>query len=119
MKKLSLSLFFGLVLCFGVFAADGLKPTTEKIQVEGRSEAYIYVTRIYFSEHWAEFYIVYEEKSSTFDEAETEKILYEFFSNYKVEKKFSRVEVEDLEAARETDKVTKVTKRVIFRQTRK
>ncbi|MEL3904142.1 MAG: hypothetical protein P1P63_03370 [Treponemataceae bacterium] len=117
MKKISLALFFSLALMFGLAAAT--ETTTEKIVVDGRSNAYIYVTKIYDSEYWAEFFIVYEENSKTFDEAETEKILYEFISNYKVEHKYSRVEVEDLEAARQTDNVTRVTKRVIFRQIRK
>ncbi|MEL3908895.1 MAG: hypothetical protein P1P64_07820 [Treponemataceae bacterium] len=117
MKKFSLSVLFSLILAFGLFAVTEV--TTEKIAVEGHKDAYIYVTQIYASEYWSEFYIVYEEPSNTFDETETEKILYEFFSNYKVEKKFSRVEVEDLEAPRQTEEITRVTKRVIFRQVRK
>ncbi len=117
MKKISLALFFCLALMFGF--ADVPAKTTEKTAVEGRRDAYIYVTKIYDSEYWAEFYVAYEEPSKTFDEAQTEKILYEFISNYKVEHKYSRVEVEDLEAARQSDNVTRVTKRVIFRQLRK
>lgn len=119
MKKLRLSLivFFALFAGASLFAAP--ETTTDKIAVEGRQDAFIYVTQIYSSEYWAEFFVVYEEKTTTFDEAETEKILYEFISKYKVDKKFSRVEVEDLEAARQTDDITRVTKRVIFRQIRK
>lgn len=117
MKKISLALFFCLALMFGF--AEAPAKTTEKTAVEGRKDAYIYVTKIYDSEYWAEFYVAYEEPSKTFDEAQTEKILYEFISNYKVEHKYSRVEVEDLEAARQSDNVTRVTKRVIFRQLHK
>lgn len=118
MKKLFSFLVLSFALVSFVYAALP-QTTTEKIAVEGRKDAFIYITQIYSSEYWAEFFIVYEEPTSTFNEAETEKILYEFISNYKVEKQFSRVEVEDLEAARQTDKMTRVTKRVIFRQLRK
>lgn len=117
MKKISLSIVFALLMSAAVFAAP--ETTTEKIPVEGRQDAYLYVTQIYASEYWAEFFIVYEEPSKTFDAAESEKILYEFISNYKVEKKFSRVEVEDLLESQENAQLTRVTKRVIFRQIRK
>ena len=117
MKKFSLFVLFTLLCTSMIFAVP--ETSTEKIKVEGKNSAYIYITQIYASEYWAEFFVVYEESSNTFNEADTEKILYEFISKYKLDHNFSRVEVEDLEAARETEKLTRVTKRVIFRKIRK
>ncbi|PIE99031.1 MAG: hypothetical protein CR988_00495 [Treponema sp.] len=118
MKK-KILLVSALVALTVVFAFAVPQPTTEKFEVKDRPNAHIYVTKIYESEFWAEFYMIYEEKTDSFDEKVTEKIMYEFISRYKVDHKFSRVEVEDLEAANIDEDFTRVRKRVIFRQNRK
>lgn len=113
--------------CISIFAvltalcvfANIPQPKTEKFKAEGKSNAFIYMTEIYRSEYWAEFYCTYEEDKNTYDEAETEKILYEFISNYKRDHKFSRVEIEDLKGSSEGEKTITMQKRIIFRQIRK
>lgn len=118
MKKRAVVFVIMAVLIASFVCAAIPQPTTTKYEAEGRSEAYIYMTEIYKADYFAEFYVVYEEKATTFDEAVTEKLLYEFISRYKIDHAFSRVEVEDLEAAKTVEGVTRVTKRVIFRQNR-
>lgn len=113
--------------CIGIFAvmcalcifAQIPKPKTEKFPVKGKSTAFIYMTEIYKSEYWAEFYCTYEEDKNTYNEADTEKILYEFISNYKRDHNFSRVEIEDLKGTTVGDKKTTMQKRIIFRQLKK
>ena len=98
---LSLSLF-----------AQVAQPKTVEYPVQGRK-------KIYKNEYWVEFYLIYEEANKTFDEAATEKAIYEFLSNYKRDNVFARVEIEDLKAAAIGSKNTIVEKRVIFRHLRK
>ena len=92
---------------------------TKEYPVQGRKNAFIKMTEIYKNEYWVEFYLVYEEQNKTFDEAATEKAIYEFLSNYKRDNVFARVEIEDLKAAAIGAKTTTVEKRVIFRHLRK
>ncbi|MGP1414414.1 MAG: hypothetical protein ACTTJ6_00575 [Treponema sp.] len=99
--------------------AQTVKPKTTEYPVQGRKDAVIKMTEIYKNEYWVEFYLVYEEPTRTFDEAATEKAIYEFLSNYKRDNVFARVEIEDLKAATTGAKNTTVEKRVIFRNLRK
>lgn len=119
MKK---SIIACTIMCLAVaslFAATVVQPKTVKYEIEGKSSAAIYMTEIYTAEYWAEIYLTYEEDNGTYDEAEAEKIIYEFISKYKVDHKFSTVEIEDLKAASTGDKKTTMLKRLIFRQVRK
>ncbi len=120
-KKIFIAIM--LVASFAVFAANGIiqpKTTKYRVKAEGRT-VYIYMTEIYSSEYWAEVYMDYEEEEDTYDEAVATKIIYEFISKYKVEHKFSIVEIEDLKGPSEGEKDGKiiVKKRLIFRQIRK
>ena len=99
---------------------DGkLKDYSISLVISNRKNAIIKMTEIYKNEYWVEFYLVYEESNKTFDEAATEKAIYEFLSNYKRDNVFARVEIEDLKAAAIGSKNTTVEKRVIFRHLRK
>ena len=119
MKKRIFAVCIAAVLAAAVFAVTEVKPKTVKYSVPGRSTATFYMTEIYAAEFWAEFYLTYEENNDVYDEAEAEKAIYEFISMYKVEHKFSLVEVEELKAATIGKKNTTVLKRIIFRQVRK
>jgi hypothetical protein len=99
--------------------AETTQPKAVEYPVQGRKNAVIKMTEIYKNEYWVEFYLVYEESNKTFDEAATEKAVYEFLSNYKRDNVFARVEIEDLKAAAVGSKTTTVEKRVIFRHLRK
>ena len=110
------------IVIFSIFAlvafcatAQAVKPKTEKFPVEGRSTAFLYMTELYKSDNWAEYYCTYEEDKNLFDEAATEKIFYEFFSNYKRDHGYSSVEVEDLKGVTVGAKTTTMVKRIIFR----
>ncbi|AGT44023.1 hypothetical protein [Treponema pedis] len=116
-KKIIISIT--VLSALAVFASNVIQPKTTKYTVERRSSAAIYMTEIYSSEYWTEVYLTYEEDNDKYDEAETEKEIYEFISKYKVEHKFSTVEIEDLKAAAVGEKKTTVLKRLIFRQIRK
>lgn len=118
-KKIIAFCFVVLLTAVSIFAVSEVKPKTTKHTINSKTSAVIYMTEIYSGEAWSEFYLVYEEDNNTYDEAEAEKIIYEFVSNYKVEKKFSRVEIEDLKDAAKGKKTTKIEKRIIFRQVRK
>ena len=107
------------MLLAAIMTAQAAQPKREKIKVEGRDTAYIYMTEIYKTDNWAEYYCVYEEDKNTFDENEAEKVMYEFFSNYKRDKGFSSVEVEDLKGASIGKTMTTMEKRVIFRHVNK
>ena len=102
-----------------VLSAQTVQPKKQKIKVEGRANASLYMTEIYKTDNWAEYYCVYEEDKNTFDENEAEKVMYEFFSNYKRDNAFSSVEVEDLKGATTGQKTTTMEKRVIFRHVNK
>ena len=119
MKKIILACLLVFFPVVSIFASDVIQPKTVKYEVEGKSSAVIYMTEIYSSEYWTEIYLTYEENNETYDEAETEKAIYEFISKYKVDNKFSTVEIEDLKAASKNDKKTTVLKRLIYRQIRK
>lgn len=103
------------MLLAAVITAQTIQPKREKIKVEGRDSAYIYLTEIYKTDNWAEYYCVYEEDKSKFNESEAEKAMYEFFSNYKREHAFSSVEVEDLKGVTVGKSTTTMEKRLIFR----
>lgn len=102
-----------------VVSAQTSQPKKEKFDVEGRTNAHIFMTEIYKTENWAEFYCVYEEDKNTFKENEAEKAVYEFLSNYKRKYVFSSVEVEDLKGVTIGKTVTTMEKRVIFRNVNK
>lgn len=117
------NLFVAIVAVFASVSlslfAQVAQPKTVEYPVQGRKNAIIKMTEIYKNEYWVEFYLVYEESNKTFDEAATEKAIYEFLSNYKRDNVFARVEIEDLKAAAIGSKNTTVEKRVIFRHLRK
>jgi len=118
-KILALCAFMLLAV---VLSAQTVQPKKQKIKVEGRANASLYMTymtEIYKTDNWAEYYCVYEEDKNTFDENEAEKVMYEFFSNYKRDNAFSSVEVEDLKGATTGQKTTTMEKRVIFRHVNK
>lgn len=119
MKKKIIAITFICFVFVAAFANSTIKPETTKYPVEGKSSAVIAMTKIYSSDYWTEFYLSYEENKTTYDEAEAEKIIYEFISKYKVDKKFSTVEIEDLKDAATDKKTTKLLKRLIFKQVRK
>ena len=96
-----------------------MQPKKQKIKVEGRENAFLYMTEIYKTDNWAEYYCVYEEDKKTFDESAAEKVMYEFFSNYKRDNAFSSVEVEDLKGVTIGKTTTTMEKRVIFRHVNK
>ena len=121
MKK-SLCVFLMAILsfvCVSSFAEEATKLTTVEYKVEGRKNAVIKMTETYRNEYWVEFYLVYEESNKTYDEAETEKAIYEFLSNYKRDNVFARVEIEDLKGTTIGKSKTSMQKRVIFRHLRK
>lgn len=107
------------ILLAAIMTAQAAQPKREKIKVEGRDTAYIYMTEIYKTDNWAEYYCVYEEDKKTFDEDAAEKAMYEFFSNYKREHAFSSVEVEDLKGVTVGKSTTTMEKRIIFRHVNK
>ena len=107
------------MLLAAIMTAQASQPKREKIKVEGRDTAYIYMTEIYKTDNWAEYYCVYEEDKKTFDEDAAEKAMYEFFSNYKREHAFSSVEVEDLKGVTIGKSTTTMEKRIIFRHVNK
>ena len=107
------------VLLAVALSAQTVQPKKQKIKVEGRQNASLYMTEVYKTDNWAEYYFVYEEDKNTFDENEAEKIMYEFFSNYKRDNAFSSVEVEDLKGATTGKTTTMMEKRVIFRHVNK
>jgi len=115
-KILALCAFMLLAV---VLSAQTVQPKKQKIKVEGRANASLYMTEVYKTDNWAEYYFVYEENKNTFDENEAEKIMYEFFSNYKRDNAFSSVEVEDLKGASIGKTTTTMEKRVIFRHVNK
>lgn len=100
-------------------AAQAAQPKKQIVKIEGRPNATLAMTEIYKTNNWAEYYFIYEEDKNTFDENEAEKIMYEFFSNYKRDNAFSSVEVEDLKGATIGKKTTTMEKRVIFRHVNK
>lgn len=115
-KILALCTFMMLAV---VLSAQTVQAKKQKIQVEGRANAALYMTEIYKTDNWAEYYFVYEEDKNTFDENEAEKIMYEFFSNLKRDKAYSSLEVEDLKGATTGKKTTTIEKRVVFRHVNK
>ena len=115
-KILALCAFMLLAV---VVSAQTVQPKKEKIKVDGRDKAYIYLTEIYKTDNWAEYYCVYEEDKNSFNESEAEKAMYEFFSNYKRDNLFSSVEVEDLKGALVGKTTTTMQKRIIFRHVNK
>jgi len=96
MKK-NLRIAIGAMIALVGFSlfAEVAQPKTVEYPVQGRKNAIIKMTEIYKNEYWVEFYLVYEESNKTFDEAATEKAIYEFLSNYKRDNVFARVEIED------------------------
>lgn len=114
MHKRILALCACMLLALAL-SAQAAQPKKQTIKIEGRANAALSMTEIYKTENWAEYYFVYEEDKNTFDENEAEKIMYEFFSNYKRDHAFSSVEVEDLKGATTGKKTTVLEKRVIFR----
>ena len=102
-----------------VISAQTAQPKTEKMKVAGRENAYILMTEIYKTDNWAEYYCVYEEDKTKFNEDNAEKAMYEFFSNYKREHAFSSVEVEDLKGVTIGKSTTTMEKRIIFRHVNK
>lgn len=118
-KKIFIPVIMVLFSVF-VFASNNIiQPKTTKYEIENRASATIYMTEIYSSEYWTEIYLTYEEDNNSYDEAIAEGIIYEFISKYKIDNKFSMVEVEDLAARKVGEKTTTVLKRLIFRQVRK
>ena len=115
-KILALCAFMLLAV---IVSAQTVQPKKEKFKVDGRDKAYIYLTEIYKTDNWAEYYCVYEEDKKTFDEDAAEKAMYEFFSNYKREHAFSSVEVEDLKGVTVGKSTTTMEKRIIFRHVNK
>ena len=115
-KILALCAFMLFVV---VLTAQSMQPKKQKIKVEGRENAFLYMTEIYKTDNWAEYYCVYEEDKKTFDESIAEKVMYEFFSNYKRDNAFSSVEVEDLKGVTIGKTTTTMEKRVIFRHVNK
>ena len=115
-KILALCAFMLLAV---VLTAQTVQPKKQKIKVEGRENASLYLTEIYKTDNWAEYYCVYEENKNTFNEDEAEKGMYEFFSNYKRDNAFSSVEVEDLKGVTIGKTTTTMEKRVVFRHVNK
>ena len=115
-KILALCVFMLLTV---VLSAQTMQSKKQKIKVESRPNASLYLTEVYKTDNWAEYYCVYEENKNTFDEDEAEKVMYEFFSNYKRDNAFSSVEVEDLKGATIGKTTTTMEKRVIFRHVNK
>ena len=115
-KILALCAFMLLAV---VLSAQTVQTKKQKIKVEGRANASLYLTEIYKTDNWAEYYCVYEEDKKTFDESAAEKVMYEFFSNYKRDNAFSSVEVEDLKGVTIGKTMTTMEKRVIFRHVNK
>lgn len=118
-RKSILAICIAALLTVSLFAIKDVKPKTTKYPVPSKPSAAIYLTEIYAAEYWTEIYLTYEENSNSYSEADAEKIIHEFISKYKVENKFSLVEVEDLKAASTGKTTTTVLKRLIFRQVRK
>jgi len=80
-KILALCAFMLLAV---VLSAQTVQTKKQKIKVEGRANASLYLTEIYKTDNWAEYYCVYEEDKNTFDENEAEKVMYEkFLKQYK------------------------------------
>ena len=115
-KILALCAFMLLAV---VLSAQTIQPKKQKIKVEGRANANLYMTEIYKTDNWAEYYCVYEEDKTKFNEDNAEKAMYEFFSNYKREHAFSSVEVEDLKGVTIGKSTTTMEKRIIFRHVNK
>ncbi len=117
-KKIFIAIM--LVASLALFASNTIQPKTTKYKVtaEGRT-VYIYMTEIYSSDYWTEVYMTYEEDNDTYDEEVANKIIYEFISKYKLDNKFSKVDIEDLKEATIGDENTTMEKRLIFRQIRK
>ncbi len=119
MKKRILIVFM-LVLACALFASDIIKPVTTKFQVKDDGHvAMIYMTEIYSSEYWTEVYMKYEEDVDAYDEAAANKIIYEFITKYKLKRKFSTVDIEELRGPAFGAKKVTVLKRLILRQVRK
>ena len=87
-KILALCAFMLLAV---VLSAQTVQPKKQKIKVEGRANASLYMTEIYKTDNWAEYYC----------------------------NAFSSVEVEDLKGATTGQKTTTMEKRVIFRHVNK
>lgn len=122
MKKSLCVILMAVFSLVGVslFAQEGAtKLTTVEYKVEGRKNAVIKMTETYRNEYWVEFYLVYEESNKTYDEAETEKAIYEFLSNYKRDNVYARVEIEDLKGTTIGKSKTTMQKRVLFRHLKK
>ena len=115
-KILALCAFMLLAV---VLTAQTVQSKKQKIKVDGRENAFLYLTEIYKTDNWAEYYCVYEENKNTFNEDEAEKVMYEFFSNYKRDNAFSSVEVEDLKGVTIGKTTTTMEKRVVFRHVNK
>lgn len=103
------------ILLAVILSAQTAQPKKQIVKIEGRANATLAMTEIFKTDNWAEYYFIYEEDKNTFDENEAEKIMYEFFSNYKRDNAFSSVEVEDLKGTTIGKKTTTMEKRVIFR----
>lgn len=114
MNKKIIALCIFMLLAVAAIAQVS-QPKKTKYPVEGRKNASIFMTEIYKTDSFAEFYCLYEEDKNTFKENDAEKFLYEFFSNFKREHVYSSVEVEDLKGVTVGDKTTTMVKRVIFR----
>lgn len=99
--------------------SEAMQPKVVEYKVESRKGATIKMKEIYSNEFWVEFYLVYEESKKTYNEAETEKAIYEFLSNYKRDNVYARVEIEDLKGTSIGKMTTTMEKRVIFRHLKK
>ena len=119
-KRLCLALM-AMFVCtsFSFLVAQASQPKVTEFKVAGRKNAVIKMKEIYKNEYWIEFYLVYEEPNKTYDEKETEKVIYEFLSNYKRDNVYARVEIEDLKGTSIGKTITTMEKRVIFRHLRK
>ena len=119
-KRLCLALM-AMFICasFSFLTAQATQPKTLEFKVPSKKGAVIKMREIYKNEYWVEFYLVYEEANKTYDEKETEKIIYEFLSNYKRDNVYARVEIEDLKGTSIGKTTTTMEKRVIFRHLRK
>lgn len=118
-KKLITLAVVSMVACMSVLTAQTAQAKTTTYPVEGSKTATIKVTTIYSTHNFEELYILYEENTEVYDDAEAERILYEFIAEYKREHKFSRFSVEDLKAQSSTKKKTTMLKRVVFEQVNK
>ncbi len=108
-----------LLSVLSLFGSETIKPKTTKHTIKERPTATILLTEVYGNEFQTEYYLFYQEDKDAYKEEIAEKYIFEFISKYKVEKKFSRVDVEEVSAAAIKGKKIEVVKRAIFKQLRK